>query len=306
MRLTHDYAVPVEVRQLEHFVAVAEELSFTRAARRLSYVQSALSVSIRALERDLGVRLFDRTTHGVALTDAGEALLPSARHTLASVEQTRDLAAALKGVLRGTLRIGIMQSFAYLDVPALLGRFHREHPHVEIEMRPSPGGSEALVQELKRGGTDIAFVSLTEDPVGLSVTQLAVEELYLVGTPELVPPRRTRVQLDGLSEVPFVDFPTGWGVRTTVDLAFAAAGLTRRVPVEVADVGTLLQLVRAGLGLALLPRSLLGNDDELEVRRLASPMTWRVVMALPHGRPIRATASAFAELVTEPGGSRRR
>jgi DNA-binding transcriptional LysR family regulator len=305
MRLTHDYAVPVEVRQLEHFVAVAEELSFTRAARRLSYVQSALSVSIRALERDLGVRLFDRTTHGVALTDAGEALLPSARHTLASVEQTRDLASALKGVLRGTLRIGIMQSFAYLDVPALLGRFHREHPHVEIEMRPSPGGSEALVQELKRGGSDIAFVSLTEDPVGLSVTQLAVEELYLVGTPELVPPRRARVQLDGLSEVPFVDFPTGWGVRTTVDLAFAAAGITRRVPVEVADVGTLLQLVRAGLGLALLPRSLLGNDDELEVRRLASPMTWRVVMALPDGRPIRATASAFAELVTEPGGSRR-
>jgi DNA-binding transcriptional LysR family regulator len=305
MRLTHDYAVPVEVRQLEHFVAVAEELSFTRAARRLSYVQSALSVSIRALERDLGVRLFDRTTHGVALTDAGEALLPSARHTLASVEQTRDLAAALKGLLRGTLRIGIMQSFAYLDVPALLGRFHREHPHVEIEMRPSPGGSEALVQELKRGGTDIAFVSLTEDPVGLSVTQLAVEELYLVGTPELLPPRRGRVQLDGLSEVPFVDFPTGWGVRTTVDLAFAAAGLTRRVPVEVADVGTLLQLVRAGLGLALLPRSLLGNDDELEVRRLASPMTWRVVMVLPDGRPIRATASAFAELVTEPGGSRR-
>jgi DNA-binding transcriptional LysR family regulator len=293
--LTH-----VEVRQLEHFVAVADELSFTRAARRLSYVQSALSVSIRALERDLGVRLFDRTTHGVALTDAGEALLPSARHTLASVEQTRDLAAALKGVLRGTLRIGIMQSFGYLDVPALLGRFHRKHPHVEIEMRPSAGGSQALVQELKRGGTDIAFVSLMEDPVGVSATQLAVEELHLVGTPELLPRRRGRVELNGLSDVTFVDFPTGWGVRTAVDQAFAAAGVTRRVPIEVADVGTLLQLVRAGLGVALLPRSLLGNDDALQVRRLASPMTWRVVMALPDGRPIRAAANAFAELVTEP------
>lgn len=290
----------MEVRQLEHFVAVAEELSFPRAARRLSYVQSALSVSIRALERDLGVRLFDRTTHGVALTDAGEALLPSARQTLASIEQTRDLAAALKGVLRGTLRIGIMQSFGYLDVPALLGRFHREHPHVEIEMRPSAGGSQALVQELKRGGTDIAFVSLTEDPVGVSATQLAVEELQLVGTPELLPRRRGRVELNGLSDVTFVDFPTGWGVRTAVDRAFAAAGVTRRVPVEVADVGTLLQLVGAGLGVALLPRSLLGNDDALQVRRLASPMTWRVVMALPADRPIRAAANAFAELVTEP------
>jgi DNA-binding transcriptional LysR family regulator len=294
---------PVEVRQLEHFVAVAEEQSFTRAARRLSYVQSALSVSIRALERDLGVRLFDRTTHRVALTDDGETLLPSARQTLASVEQTRDLAAALKGVLRGTLRIGIMQSFGYLDVPALLGRFHREHPHVEIEMRPSAGGSQALVQELKRGGTDIAFVSLMGDPVGVSATQLAVEELHLVGTPELLPRRRGRVELSGLSDVSFVDFPTGWGVRTTVDQAFAAAGVTRRVPVEVADVGTLLQLLRAGLGVALLPRSLLGSDDALQLRRLASPMTWRVVMALPSDRPIRAAANAFAELVTEPRSS---
>jgi DNA-binding transcriptional LysR family regulator len=201
----------VEVRQLEHFVTVAEELSFTRAARRLSYVQSALSVSIRALERDLGVRLFDRTTHGVALTDAGGALLPSARQTLASVEQTRDLAAALKGVLRGTLRIGIMQSFGYLDVPALLGRFHREHPHVEIEMRPSPGGSQALVKELKRGGTDIAFVSLMDDPPGVSATQLAVEDLHLVGTPELLPRRRGRIELSGLSEVSSLTFPRDGG-----------------------------------------------------------------------------------------------
>jgi DNA-binding transcriptional LysR family regulator len=293
----------VEVRQLEHFVAVAEELSFTRAARRLNYVQSALSVSIRALEGDLGVRLFDRTTHGVALTDAGEALLPSARRTLSSVEETRDLAAALKGVLRGTLRIGIMQSFGYLDVPTLLGRFHREHPHVEIEMRPSAGGSQALVQELKRGGTDIAFVSLMEDPAGLSVTQLAVEELHLVGMPQLLPSRRGKVRLDRLSDASFVDFPPGWGVRTTVDQAFAAAGVNRRVPVEVADVGTLLQLLRAGLGVALLPRSLLGGDGVLEVRRLASPITWRVVMALPSDQPIRAAARAFAELVAEPRSS---
>jgi DNA-binding transcriptional LysR family regulator len=294
----------MELRQLGHFVAVAEEMSFTRAAGRLSYVQSALSVSIRALERDLGVRLFDRTTHGVALTDAGEALLPAARDTLASVEHVRDLAAALQGVLRGTLRIGIMQSFGYLDVPALLGRFHREHPHVEIEMRPSVGGSQALVEELKRGGTDIAFVSLMEDPAGVSTTQLEVEELQLVGTPELLPRRRGRVELDALSELAFVDFPVGWGIRTAVDKAFAAAGVTRRVPVEVADVGTLLQLLRAGLGVALLPRSIVGNDDALALRRLVSPISWRVVMALPDGRPVRAAASAFAELVTEPPSSR--
>lgn len=287
----------MEVRQLEHFVAVAEEQSFTRAARRLSYVQSALSVSIRSLERELAVRLFDRTTHRVALSDAGEALLPYARQTLASVEQTRDVAASVKGVLRGTVRIGIMQSFAFLDVAELLGRFHRQHPEVEIQVRPSAGGSQALVEELKHGGIDIAFVSVMEDPVGVSTTELGVEDLHLVGTAELLPPRRARIELSGLTEAAFVDFPAGWGIRTAVDHAFAAAGVNRRVTIEVGDVNTCLQLISAGLGVALLPRSLWHADGRLQTRRLASRLTWRVVMAVPSNRPTRAAARAIAELV---------
>ena len=288
----------MELRQLNHFVAVAEEQSFTNAARRLSYVQSALSVSIQSLERELGVRLFERTTHRVALTDAGDALLPSARETLASVERTREIAAALRGVLRGTVRIGIMQSFGFLDIADLLGRFHRQHPDVEIQIRPSAGGSQALLAELKHGGIDIAFVSVMEDPVGVSTDELGVEDLHLFGTPELLPARRARVQLRTLADATFIDFPAGWGIRAAVDQAFAAAGIDRRPTIEVADVGACLQLLRAGLGVALLPQSLLDGDDRLQSRRLASRLTWRVVMALPSNRPPRAAAHAFAELVT--------
>jgi DNA-binding transcriptional LysR family regulator len=289
----------MEIRQLAQFVAVAEERSFTRAARRLGYVQSALSVSIQSLERELGVRLFDRTTHQVLLTDAGDALLPSARQTLASAEETRDVAAALKGVLRGTLRIGLMQSFAFLDIAGLLGEFHHQHPAVEIQVRPSTGGSLALAADLQHGGIDIAFVSLREDPPGVSTTELAVEELHLVGAPRQLPRQRARIELRDLSEATFVDFPSGWGIRTAVDDAFAAAGISRRVAIEVADVSTCLQLLRAGLGVSLLGRSLLPGDDELLTRRLASPLAWRVVMAVPSNRPPRAAAEAFAELVTK-------
>jgi DNA-binding transcriptional LysR family regulator len=288
----------VELRQLNHFVAVAEEQSFTKAARRLSYVQSALSVSIQSLERELGVRLFERTTHRVALTDAGDALLPSARETLASAERTREIAEALRGLLRGTVRIGIMQSFGFLDIADLLGRFHRQHPDVEIQIRPSAGGSQALVEELKSGGIDIGFVSVMEDPVGVSTSELGVEELHLVGMPELLPARRARVQLRALADATFIDFPAGWGIRAAVDQAFAAAGIDRRPTIEVADVGACLHLLRAGLGVALLPQSLLDGDDRLQSRRLASRLTWRVVMALPSNRPPRAAARAFAELVT--------
>jgi DNA-binding transcriptional LysR family regulator len=289
----------VEIRQLAQFVAVAEERSFTRAARRLGYVQSALSVSIQSLERELGVRLFDRTTHQVLLTDAGEALLPSARQTLASVEETRDVAAALRGALRGTLRIGLMQSFAFLDVAVLLGEFHRLHPAVEIQARPSAGGSLALAAELQHGGIDIAFVSLSEDPPGVSTTELAVEELHLVGAAQLLPSQRGRVELSDLSEATFVDFPPGWGIRAAVDHAFATAGVNRRVAIEVADVSTCLQLLRAGLGVSLLGRSLLQGDHGLQTRRLMSPVSWRVVMAVPANRPTRAAADAFAALVTK-------
>ena len=289
----------MEIRQLEHFVTVAEEESFTRAARRLNYVQSALSVSIQSLERELGLRLFDRDTRRVALTDAGEALLSAARQTLASVEQTRDVAAELNGVVRGTLRIGIMQSLGFLDVPALLGELHRRHPDVEIQMRPSPGGSLDLLEELGRGAIDVAFVSVIDDPPGVEITELGTEALYLVGARELMPARRRTVELPDLAEATFVDFPAGWGVRSVIDRAFAVAGVSRRVTMEVADVSTYLQLLDARLGVAITPQSLLPANHEFEVRRLKPPITWRVVMALASRRPTRAAARAFAQLVLD-------
>lgn len=290
----------MELRQLEHFVAVAEEASFTRAAQRLRYVQSALSVSVRALERDLGVQLFDRTTHRVLLTGAGEALLPAARRVLAAAEDTRDTAAAVRGVLRGRLRVGIMQSFAFADVPGLLGAFHRRHPDVEIQVHPAVGGSAALVDELRHGALDVAFVAPLDTPGGLALTPLGSEELMVIAAPELAPPGRGPVPLGTLATAAFVDFPSGWGVRAVVDRAFAAAGLTRRVTIEVADVPTLLQLVGAGLGIALVPPSLLDEgDDGVERRPVEPAITWHVVMAAPRGGGPTAAARAFTEMVLE-------
>ena len=289
----------MELRQLDHFVAVAEDGSFTKAARRLNYVQSALSVSVQALERELGVRLFDRTTHRVTLTGAGEALVPAARRTLAAAEETRDIAAAVRGVLRGTLRVGIMQSFAFADLPGLLGRFHRQHPAVEIQARPAVGGSAALLEELRQGGLDIAFIALVDPPVGVNAVPLGSEDLVLVAAPGQAPAGRRPVPLDALVDATFVDFPTGWGVRTVVDRAFLAAGLDRRVTIEVADLTTCVELVRAGLGIAVLPPSLLPSGDPELVQRALSPrITWHVVMATPSSRP-NAAADALTQLVTE-------
>jgi DNA-binding transcriptional LysR family regulator len=292
----------VELRQLSHFVAVAEEGSFTKAARRLNYVQSALSVSVQALERELGVRLFDRTTHRVSLTGPGEAILPAARRTLTAAEETRDIAAAVKGVLRGRLRVGIMQSFAFADVPGVLGQFHRKHPDVEIHVHPNAGGSAAIVEELRQGSLDIAFIALEDRPAGVEAIPLGSENLVLVSSPDHSPSSRRRIVcLDGLVDAAFVDFPTGWGVRTVVDQAFAAAGLQRRVTMEIADVATCLELIRAGLGIAIMPPSLIPRGDPGVVQRPTSPpITWHVVMVTPASGP-NAAAQALAALVNPTG-----
>lgn len=140
-------------------------------------------------------------------------------------------------------------------------------------------------------------MSVVADPVGVSTNELAVEDLHRVGAPELLPARRATVQLQALAGATFIDFPAGWGIRAAVEQGFAAAGIDRRPTIEVADVGACLQLLRAGLGVALLPQSLLDRDDALQSRRLATRITWRVVMALPSNRPPRTAAHAFAELV---------
>jgi DNA-binding transcriptional LysR family regulator len=295
----------VELRQLEHFLAVAEHGGFTKAAHHLHYGQSALSVSIQALERELGVRLFDRTTHRVVLTDAGALLMPPARRALASVEDARDIAAAVRGALRGTLRIGIMQSFGLLDIPAVLGRFHQAHPDVDLQIRPAAGGSAALVDELRKGSLDMAFVALADADPSIEVVPLAREGLLMAGNADLMPAGRGAVALEALADSSFVDFPPGWGIRTAVDRAFAAAGVARRVTMEIADLNTYLRLIGAGLGIGLVAPSFSGQQPKLRTRPTRPAVSWHVVMATPAGRTPSFAARALAEMVEETVSAQR-
>jgi DNA-binding transcriptional LysR family regulator len=293
-----DYNGDVELRQLEHFAAVAEEGSFTKAARRLSYVQSAISVSIQSLERELGIRLFDRTTHRVVLTSAGEALIEPARRALHAAEEIRDQAAAVRGVIRGTLRVGIMQSFTFGDIPGSLGEFHRLHPDVEIQLRPAIGGSAAIIDELKHGVVDLAFVAIDEISPDIEAEALGSEELVAVGRPELLRRDDEAVALSELADAEFIDVPVGWGIRTVVDRAFAQSGLERRVTIEVADMGTVVALLRAGLGIAIVPPSFLPADDrELVTRSLVPEVRWSFGIITPAGKSLTAAARSLAELV---------
>ena len=294
----------MELRQLEHFLAVAEECHFTRAAHRLHMAQSGLSASIRALEVELGEPLFLRTTRQVELTQAGRALLPEARRALSSVSAAKDAVAAVQGLLRGTLSVGSLQCLHVVHLPAVLARFHELHPGVEIRMRQS--GNAELVEEVRAGRLDLAFVTrqhrMADD---LRVSTLSSEPLVLACAPDSPFATRDSVELAELAGRPFVDFNADWGTRDEVDRTLAAAGVERHVAVEVNDVHSLLDFVTFGLGVALVPQSFAVKTDRACFVGLRGdvPVAETVVVT---ANTVGASASVLLDMVLEARSGRLR
>jgi DNA-binding transcriptional LysR family regulator len=281
---------------LRRFVVVAEELSFTRASRRLHLVQSGVSSAIQGLERDLGAALFERDRHRVALTDAGMALLPEARATLAAAQAARDVVGEARAGLRGTVTVGTMESTGALDLAGRLGRFHATHPAVQVRLRQAAAGSAGLAREVLSGALDLAVLSLPGPATGLTSSPVTEEPLLVVCPPGHPLASRRPVTLERLAEEPFIDFPPGWGNRAVVDRAFAAAGHDRQVPFEVVSFGAAADLVRNGLGIAFLPTPEAARRSDLATVELSEPpLIWRVSVAAPAHRRMPAAARAFLD-----------
>jgi DNA-binding transcriptional LysR family regulator len=288
----------MELRHLEHFVAVAEERSFTRAAARVHLGQSALSVSVRSLERELGGRLFDRSTHHVELTDAGRALLGEARKVLSAADAARVAGAAVHGGVRGSVRVGIMHAMTAIDLGGLLTRYHRERPQVRIIPSAAQGGSAELAGQVLDGRLDLAFAALPGDyPAGLTAHQLTSEPMLLACPDDHPLPRRETIGLGELDGEPLVDFPPGWGTRLSVERLFLEAGLRRVVAVEVADVPTVVELVRAGFGFAFLSPSLAANSGGVALRRVQPEPRFVTSLITAADRRPSAAAKALIDLV---------
>jgi DNA-binding transcriptional LysR family regulator len=293
----------MELRQLATFVAVAEEGSFTRASDRLHVVQSAVSAGVRKLERELEATLFDRSTHQVQLTDAGRALLPEARTTLAAATAARDAVDAVRGGVRGTVLLGTMQfqGMRAIDVPGLLAEFRADHPFVEVQIRHAAGGSSEMAAHVQEGRLDLAFVSLpTHELPGIDLTPLAREPIMVVAPASHPLAERSTVPLAAVAEEPLAEFPEGWGVRMANDRAFAARGLTRTITYEVNDTGSVIEFVRHGLALAMLPASLVDANESLRLIPLRGrPPEFVTAIAAPSNRRLTAAAQALHERITK-------
>ncbi|WP_420369618.1 LysR family transcriptional regulator [Curtobacterium sp. L1-20] len=282
----------METRLLEQFVTVAAEGSVTRAAERLWAAQSTVSAGIASLERSFGVRLFDRSGRHLALTAAGEDLLPHARAVLESLDRMRDLATVEDADLRGRVRLGIFTSLDIVDLTGVLRRFRQRHPLVAVELMTSPSGTTGLVQDLVAGRLDLAYTALPGLPSGLAVEPLREMPFRVFVAPDHPLAGRPSVALADLADEPFVDTAHGFGNRLILDSALERLGIRRRVVAEMNDMPAVIRFASAGLGVGVVPDSgvryegaVLELEDDVEPLRIGlamrtSPEPNRAVRAL--------------------------
>jgi DNA-binding transcriptional LysR family regulator len=287
----------LEFRQLSHFVAVAEERSFTQAARRAHIVQSGISASIGALERELGVVLFKRSKHHVDLTEAGKALLGEARRALAAVAAARVAATSADAGLTGSLVIGVVPTMPLaLPIPAALQRFHAAHPHVAIRIREYAVPTHAAV---RAGEVEIA-IGPGHGPPGITSIPLGSYPLVVVCPLKHRLAGRRSVSIATLADEALIEPPVTWVTRRLVDRAFADAGIERHTAFEVDEIVLILRLVQEGLGIAILPE--VARQFASEVRyiplrpRLGS---WDVTVSFLGHEPPSAVGRAFYKMLME-------
>jgi DNA-binding transcriptional LysR family regulator len=282
----------MELRQLEYFVAVAEEANFTRAAERIRVAQPAVSAQIQRLEREVGQPLLDRSRRTVRLTAAGEAVLPYARAALAAVADIHVTVEELTQLVRGSVTIGTVTSHS-VDIPSLLAAFHDEHPNVEITL--STDNSDALIEKVRTGQLDAAIVSVPPDehPEGLDI-EVATDEsiVAVVGPTDALASRKT-IRLRDLADRQLIALPVGAGIRHQFDDACAKAGVTPRIAFEASTPLALADLAELGLGVAIVPASVPRGRDGLHAVAIVPELRGRLALAWRSGGPMSPAANVL-------------
>ena len=247
----------MELRHLRYFVTLAEELHFGRAAEKLHISQPPLSMQIRALEGELGVMLFNRTQRHVALTQAGHALLQEARQILARVEQAVLITRRAGRGEIGELAVGFISVADYNVLPVVLREFRRKFPLVNLTLREAT--TDAQIRDLITGRLDVGFLLPPVTEAALESVSILREPL-IAALPEKHPlaKKAGKLALEKLKDEPFILFPrtNAPGLYDDVVSCCKAAGFSPRVEQEAIQMQTIISLVSAELGVALIPASL--------------------------------------------------
>lgn len=290
----------MDLRQLTFFVTICELRSFTRAAERLHIAQPAVSIAMRKLEEELGVRLLHRTPseRQVTPTAEGRALLAHARAILAQVDDARRELAALRGLEEGEVDIGVPTMLGNYRLPPVITAFRDRYPGIRLVVRQE--GARAI-QALVESGTLTLGVVANED---LPREELEWRPLLRAEIVVCMPPEHPFAELSAvparrLDEVPLVLFPPGYYQRERLDALLTAAGLRPNIVCETNLVPLIKQLVAHGAGVGTLLRDAITPEDDLAVRPFDPPVHVEVAICWKHGRQLSPADRAFVEFLTE-------
>lgn len=249
----------MDTRKLTAFVAVAEELHFGHAAKRLHISQPPLSLLIRNLEAELGARLFQRTSRKVELTAPGRVLLEEARTVLASVERAARRTSEAGHGITGTLTIGFITPMIYAGLPEVLRTFRSRYPNVRLELREAMSDVQVAALEASTLSLGLVAAPLANDTLVHTVVN---RERLVAALPQRHPLAKSSraIPLRLLAEEPFVLFPrpSAPGLFDAITGFCRSAGFTPRIDQEAVQSQTIVSLVAAGLGVAIVPESIRG------------------------------------------------
>ena len=249
----------IELRQLRYFVAVAEESHFGRAAARLHMTQPPLSQTIQSLEAALGTALFARTRRSVTLTPAGIALLPEARRILQQAGALPDLARRAASGESGLLSLSFVSTADYSILPPLLREFRERHPQVQIDLREAT--TDVQMEDLMQGRIDAGLlIPPLHDKAKAELEYMTVlsEPLILAAPQDLMALRgKSAATLKAVADMPLIIFPRriAPAFHDAILGCFRDVGLTPRIGQEAIQMQTIVGLVSAGMGIALVPQS---------------------------------------------------
>jgi DNA-binding transcriptional LysR family regulator len=277
----------MQLQQLRYFLAVAETRHFTQAADLLGVSQPTLSKQIHTLETTLGAPLFERIRGAVALTVAGETLLPHAQRMVADADAAHDAVQDIVGLRRGEVRLGATPSLCSSLVPAVLRTFRSAHP--DINLYVTEGSSPDLIAGLLAHSLDLALIVAPEQGVdpALAAAPILRESLVvasIAGGPPLT--ANPQLALAELANTPLVMFRVGYDLRDVTLEACRQAGFTPRFAVEGGEMDAVLAFVEAGLGVAVVPSMVLVNRPLLRATPLAPPGMRRTIALARRQRSI--------------------
>lgn len=247
------------------FRAVAEQLSFRKAAEELYLTQPAVSLQIKALEEDVGVQLFDRTGPHIALTDAGRILLSYCDQVKALLAQTEHEIAALSGEHSGQLALGASTTIAQYVLPRLLGEFRHEHPRVCPTL--ISGNTEHIVEAIEKQQIELGFIEGPARSREVKTVPFLDDELVLIASTGHEWAERTSVSCSEISSIPLLMRERGSGTRHVIELALDRAGVKRKslqIIMELDSSEAIKSAVDAGLGVGFVSRWAIAKDSRLD------------------------------------------